>query len=502
MNTIEIEKLNGVEALKIKLDGPGVYVARGPNGSGKTSTIEAMRAVMGDKSARVEASDGQAKGEASMSVGGAAATALPGVRLVVGHKRKLDGYPPVRLLNTGALGQLIDPQIKDSETAAKARVRALVTLMPLPADQAAKDELSQNDPELQEWLRRDPSGDAMELAESVRRRANEMANECEKEAAAASGEEASMMGLIEELGALDFEAGDYQKARAEADRMMRQAEVMTHQANARATLERQQQAIRETLGPKPDVGPADSLVMELSNQIADLDRQMAVLKEQLHHARLARARASDEATEWERRAAVLNRTPEGPSVAEAQQYAQFAEAAAGKALRAHKLDTAQGYMQKAEDAKKRAAQRGERGRLLRGIAQGTALALGRLLERRGLPGMAIQDGRLVVVDQGGGAAPPYRFKDFETRLSFGEKVRKAIEVALIGQGDGRGAIGDGLMPVLPLEPGFWLALDAKRKAEVRDIAIEKGVCLITEEPGDGPLRVEPLAVAGERKAMA
>lgn len=494
MNTIEIEKLNGVEALRINLDGPGVYVARGPNGSGKTSTIEAMRAVMGDKSARVEASDGQAKGEASMSVGGAAATALPGVRLVVGHKRKLDGYPPVRLLNTGALGQLIDPQIKDSETAAKARVRALVTLMPLPADQAAKDELSQNDPELQEWLRRDPSGDAMELAESVRRRANEMANECEKESAAAAGEEASMLGLIQELGALDFEAGDYQKARAEADRMMRQAEVMTHQANARARLEAQQSEIRGTLGPRPDLKVIEERIAELSTAIGELDRQMAVLKEKLHHARMERARTGDAVMEWDKRAELLNRTPEGPSVAEAQQYAQLAEEAAGKALRAQRLDTAQGYMQKAEAAKARAAQRGERGRLLRGIAQGTALALGRLLERSGLPGMAIAQGRLVVRSQESGATGEIIFKDFETRLSFGEKVRKAIEVALIGTSPEAG-----FLPVLPLEPGFWLALDGKRKVEVRDIAIEKGVCLITEEPGEGPLRVESMSIATEAK---
>lgn len=481
MNEYRISDVNGIADLTIRLDGPGVYVARGPNGAGKSSAIEALKAASGDDKAKAEPSDGEDKGKVEVRSQNA-----EGVLLAVGSTRnKRTGLPTVRLVSTGAIGQLIDPGIKDADTAAKHRLKALLQLMPLPADDAAKLELTANDEELQKWIQGDPSTDAMDLAEAVRKRANELANNLEKRSAEAKGEEESLTGLIKELGALDFEAGDSLPAKQEADRAIRFAERSMYQAQARAKLEEQQAALRNTQGPRPNTEPVEASIRQLSDQIAELDRQIAVLKETLHHARVERARLDEAARIWDSQAAILNQKAEGPTLAEAAEFTKQAEAAAGKALRAQTLDRAKEYQTKANAAKELAAKCAERAKHLRGIAQGTADALGRLLERRGLDGLVIQDGRL-------GVKAGHSVKDFDTRLSFGERVRVALGIALTGLqiADCGLRIGEERLPILPLEPTFWLALDDVHKAEVCSIAKERGVCLVTEEPVAGPLRVE------------
>jgi DNA repair ATPase RecN len=475
MQQFEIKHVNGIADLTITLDGPGVYVARGPNGAGKSSAIEALKAVTGDDRAKAEPSDGQAKGQVQAS---------DGVLLAVGNRRRLNGYPSLRLVSSGAIGLLIDPGIKDSTLAARARLKALLQLMPLPADAAAKLELTANDEELQRWIAGDPSTDAMDLAEAVRKRANELANDLEKRCEGAKGEEASLMGLILELGQLDFEAGELVTAEAEASRLVREAEIKTHTARQRAELEKAQAEIRESLGVRPDVNGAQSAGVDLRDLVASLEAQLAAAKEKYHAARVNYSRLVEAAEQWDQRSHLLKRTPEGPTLQEAQEAVAIASAAQSRMARARRVDTAKGYQSKANEAKALATSCEDRAKLLRGIAQGTAGALGRLLERRGLPGLAIDCGRICVT---GGHND--QVKDFETRLSFGEKVRAAIGIALAGIGQ---TGTDGKPVILPLEPTFWLALDSEHKGEVCKIAKERGVCLVTEEPDSGPLRMEAM----------
>lgn len=472
MNTFKIESVNGIAALNITLDGPGVYVARGPNGAGKSSAILALRAANGDATALAEPSDGEDKGTVSSG---------DGVVFRVGHRRKIDGRPSVRILSTASLGRLIDPGLQDSGLAAKARLKALLALMPLPADEAARVELTGNDEELRAWIKGDPSSDALDLAEALRKRANELANDLEKRAAECAGESASLQGLIEALGKLDFEAGDYRSARALADQLLRDAEVKTHTAKARADLEKQQEEIRETLGPKPDTTNIQAefdrlnlVALELEERAAAARGQWMACGEKLKAARIA-------AAQWDRGAEILQRPVEGPTFAEAQTATQLADLAQVKAERARTVETAKDYLAKATAAHEAAQKHAERAKALREIAKGTAPALGRLLERRGLPGLVIHEGRLCVRS---GAT----LKDFDTRLSFGERVRAALGIALAGLS--APAPGEKRLPILPLEPTFWLALDEGHKAEVATIAQERGVCLVTEEPDGGELRFE------------
>lgn len=487
--TFRIQGVNGIDDLAVTINGPGVYVARGPNGAGKSSAIEALKAANGDTTAKAEPTDGTDKGKVE---GG-------GVLLAVGHRRKLNGLPSVRLVSTGAIGQLIDPQIKDGTLAAKARLRALLQLMPLPADEAARMELTANDEELQTWIRTDPASDAMDLGESVRKRANELACELEKKSAEASGEEQSLHGLINELGKLDFEAGDLASAVAAAEEAARKAAVMVQTARARAALETQQKQVKELTRDVPDVAAlretwqlicrkVEAVEAELKSAAHRRDMTKAELQQAEDNLRKGEAEAQRQAQVME----ILKRPVEGPTIEEATASMIEADRFKARVEQARKVDTAKNYMARAEGAKEVSIKYADRAKQLRGIAAGTATALGRLLERRGLPGLVIQEGRLGVVQ------PDQSVKDFDLRLSFGQRVRTALGVALAGldanykpaANGGQEEGKDQRMPILALEPTFWLALDEVHRGEVVTIARERGVCLVTEEPGDGPLRFE------------
>ena len=118
--------------------------------------------------------------------------------------------------------------------------------------------------------------------------------------------------------------------------------------------------------------------------------------------------------------------------------------------------------------------------LKRRIAANVSAVLAELLGEAGVPMLRVIDGR-IVVEAGEGD-----LRDFETRLSFGEKVRVALEVVARGiAGSTRDRV-----PVVALDPAFWLALDPERRAEVGALAHETGVALLTEEPTEGELRVE------------
>ena len=472
----ELQEINGISELKVNIAGPGVLVARGPNGAGKTNAVQALRAANGDDSAKAEPSDGASKGEVRGDRGE--------VIFSVGNRKKRDGLPAVRLVSAGAIGRLIEPGIKDDKLAAKDRLRALLTIMPLPADDAAKMELTANDEELQLWIKTDPSRDAMELGESVRKRANELANELEKQSAEATGEQASMAALVNDLGELNYQAGELKAAEALAASTARDAAVKTQTAQARQQLEEQQAKIKASLGEKPNNWQVTQRIDRLSAEIAELDAKLAGLNAELRNARTERVRIDEALRVWESQAELLKRPLEGPTLAEAAEAVEAAQAAQRRLVDARKVDVARQYLERHQAAKERAERTADRAKQLRGIAAGTAVALGRLLERRGLPNLTIKEGFLTVLNHKG------RAEDF-ARLSLGERTKLAIEIALLGMKDTL-PVGETRLPIIPLEPEFWNALDPSKKPEIHRVAVETGVCLVTEEPGDGELRFETL----------
>lgn len=478
-NAFHIQDINGVRDFTVNIDGPGVLVATGWNGAGKSSAISAILAASGDKKATAEPTDGVAKGRVTMG---------DGVVFAVGSRRVANGLPAIRLISAGSIGTLIDPGLVDEDRAAQARVRAVTELLPMPADEAARTELTANDPELLAHIAHDPAEDALLLAEAVRNKANELALAQEKTAAAKAGEMATYEKLIGELGTIDFNAGKFSEVKALADEAMQRAQVMAHTATERQKLERQQAEIRETLGERPDLGVLTGSVQELAKEIADLERELALAEERYEQQVRELARLDEAARRWDAQAEILKRPVQGPTMAEAEAARVEAEGLAGRAMRAQVLDQVEAYGAEHTNAERVKHEAELRAKALRDIARGTSEALGRLLERRGLPGLSIIEGRLCVKE--GGAV-----KDFDKRLSFGQRVRVALGIALAGihvSAPEHCSTGNRL-PVLPLEPNFWTALDPVKQAEVARIAKERGVCLITEAPGEGALRFEKVA---------
>lgn len=471
-----IQDINGVRDFTVNIDGPGVLVARGWNGTGKSSAISAILAASGDKKATAEPTDGIAKGRVTMG---------DGVIFAAGSRRVATGQPAIRLISTGSIGTLIDPGLVDEDRAAQARVRAVTQLMPMPADDAARIELTANDPELMEHIAHDPAEDALLLAEAVRNKANEMALAQEKIAQAKEGEMGTYEKLIGELGTVDFNAGKSSEVKALADEAMNRAQVMAHTATERVKLERQQAEIRQSLGPLPDVDEAQKEFDAANQRLLELNAELKIAAQAWNDAGAKLKGRRMEVEQHRQRAEILKRPVQGPTLEEAESARVEAETLAGRAMRAQVLGQAEAYTAEHTNADRVKHDADTRGKALREIARGTSDALGRLLERRGLPGLSIVEGRLCVKDGD-------TVKDFDKRLSFGQRVRVALGIALAGidvSAPEHRTTGNKL-PVLPLEPGFWTALDPVKQAEVAQIAKERGVCLITEAPGEGALRFD------------
>lgn len=469
MTTFAIRDVNGISEMTINLREPGVYVARGPNGSGKTSAINAVRAACGDN-AIAEPTDGLPRGTVELS---------DGLVLSVGKQRRLNGEPTVQLAHTGALGRLIDPGLVDPAAAAKARIRALLELVPLPADERALHELCDNDAALSGGFTRGHYPDALALAEAVRRQAQEMARLEEATADKAHGELASVGKLLTDLGQVPESAPTVAEAKAAAEQALRVADRTQVAHASKLDLERRQREIRATLGERPNVEALEAARVTATRNLEAMERSLAEAQRQVDIADRAWTAAYNAAKKWDEAAGILNKPAEGPSEHEVLSTAEAAKEAAAALELAQRLAQATEYRRVCGNARTTQAKSTTRATELRRIAARTSFAMGRLLERAGLPGITIHEGRLAVASSDGTVT------DFADRLSFGQKVRLALQVALHAQRK------RGNAPVLlPLEPEFWLALDATHRAEVCAAAVECGVILVTEEPSEGELRVE------------
>lgn len=291
--------------------------------------------------------------------------------------------------------------------------------------------------------------------------------------------------LIGELGTVDFNAGKSSEVKALADEAMNRAQVMAHTATERVKLERQQAEIRQSLGPLPDVDEAQKEFDAANQRLLELNAELKIAAQAWNDAGAKLKGRRMEVEQHRQRAEILKRPVQGPTLEEAESARVEAETLAGRAMRAQVLGQAEAYTAEHTNADRVKHDADTRGKALREIARGTSDALGRLLERRGLPGLSIVEGRLCVKDGD-------TVKDFDKRLSFGQRVRVALGIALAGidvSAPEHRTTGNKL-PVLPLEPGFWTALDPVKQAEVAQIAKERGVCLITEAPGEGALRFD------------
>lgn len=484
----EITNVAGVERAKLQLR-PGVNILRGRNAIGKSSAMRAIVRAQGGE-AELERRDGSDHGEV---VG-------PGIRLRVGKVVRKTGEAELSLADTSPLSTLIDPGLKDSDAAARARVRALIDLLGVGVDDAALETLCQGDALLLAWLGEEIQAecidDLMAAAEKLRHHVHGQARGHENQAEEMEGRGGAARDrcreLLEALGGKEkLVTQSTDDARTELDVGTRRHERAVALCEAREELEAQQAEIRGTLGERPDRDGTG--LLESEADLADIDAGIEALRCTLAEAQQRRAakqaevkaleqrtvELTDAAKRWDEQQAILAKVPEGPNrerlPALEAEFVGTAQAALDLAQRSEVYRVAEAERLEAETAREREAAEALR---LRHLAASLPARLGVILAAAGAKGLTVVDGRLhAILDD--------KTLDYERRLSDGQRVKVALDVA-----------AQAYSGVVPLAGSFWASLDPANRAEFAAMAQERELYVMTEEPADGELRVDHLGVDG------
>jgi len=490
----EIRDVAGVAHATIKLR-PGINVLLSRNAGGKTSAIRAItRAQGGDED--LERRDGSEFG----SVTG------PGVTLRIGKVTKRTGEAELSLADVSPLSTVIDPGFSDSDANARARVRALIDLLGLRVDDAAIETLASGDTDLLAWLRDTVQGESIDdltvAAEKLRHYAHGLARSQEQRAEAAKGAaQAATDRCAIALKAVGGEAHlseqTIEAARAALVEGSRSYERSVAQCEGREALETRQAEIREAIGERPDSTEEECSLIDdeadlqnTQDEIANLEAQLAAARE-TRAAQVAKIQARRDgiaerlsaAARWDEQQAVLEKSVEGPTRDELAilrtERVDGATAALEIATWSAEYRTAEAERLEANRVRERADIEASR---LRAIATGISGRLGEIMARAGAHGLSVIDGRLHAEIDG-------EVKDFERRLSEGQRVRAVLDVAAQ------------VYPhqVVPIAGGYWQALDPTAQRELAQLAAERGLYAVTEKPSEGELRVDHV---GEAQAEA
>ena len=470
--TFSVHDVNGIAELTLSLTDPGVYVMRGRNGAGKTSAINAVRAALGDKSATAAPTDGHRSG----TIEG------PGVTLQVGKHRRRDGTPEVSLADSGPLATLIDPRLKGEDVRAKARIQALLQLCPIEVTDELLGDLCCQQKALLDSIGTKQGNDLLGYAARVKAEAHRIAREAETRAAELKGEMAVADAKLGEIGTVPEGVVELTEhvERTGIEQATKELAVLEQSCKQRKELEERQAAIREFLGERPNVDWHRSRVHLATTAVQELQAKLQQAKFEETKAAEDLRKAEREATAYDASARILEQpltgaTEQEVTSAQCRLVTVREKVKLSQTLRARRkaledLDSARMRMRTAE---KEATE-------MRSVADAIPAALARALRGAGIPGLTVHDGRLAIQTDSG-------VLDWEERLSFGQRVRYALQIAL------QAAQHDGAK-VFALDPEFWLALDPEHRTTAHAIAKELGVYLLTEEPADGSLRMEPMEI--------
>ena len=481
-----IENTGGVEHAELVLR-PGVNVLKGRNGAGKTSCIKAVVRASGG-GVPLQRKDGAEVGR----VRG------PGVSLTIKGVVKTTGHAELVLADVGPLGRLIDPRLKDSKAAARERVRALVELLGVGIDEAKLLTLCNGDRMLFHDLTGaiDSAGidDLLEASEKLRNLVHGKARAQEDLEAAAGGEvESSLKECRQILEDLGGPAGlteiTLEKANEELEAEIRNHDRALAKCEEREALEGKQKAIRETLGVEPDVAGAEAACANKATAHELAKGKAEELRDQLRAAEFAQGRAGQELEAaasrreatlkrletWQKQKAILEEKPIGPSREDLEKVKSEGLEAARERLRVAGISHTFREREKGHDAAVLAQEHAQdKAEAFRELAAEIPGKLGTILAAAGAPGLTVYDGRLHVTTEDG------KPRDFEHRCSTGERVRAALAVAAQVY-KGR---------VLALDGEVWGNLDPDNRAEFAEAAHECDLCVVTEEPAEGELRLE------------
>jgi energy-coupling factor transporter ATP-binding protein EcfA2 len=458
MKTIDVEKIMAARRVSIPVpeDG-GVVVLRGRNGTGKSTTLDAVDKLMKRPSGSLEPTDGHDKG----SVEGL------GVKMTVGRSTRYSGELEVVSLDAKlSIADLVEPGIIDPEAADAKRMKSLLAILQVRADGEVWRGLAAHEAEW-EILEKiaDESPDVLTAAAKIKRHYEQNARLCETTVA-------------EEQKQLDKFAPEClaEQKPAEPPSDDELAAALKAANDAVTALAARKSRAEGIAGARAAI---DELKGELCNElaanteIARLTSEIDVLQFQLQNARdslAAHTRTRDASIKARTEIDRLQKSIEcdAPPTDEEVAAAESAADAARKNMSAcMKLRSVIAGWEHAHQIAAKIAKQKEYAESFRAQAAKTDGVLASLVGNR-VKGMTFDGGRMLYKHPDRGLM---RYAD----LSHGERSLIAC-AALI---DGLGAGG---LATLPQE--FWEGLDPQNRAKIDAMAQRTGVVLITAECSD------------------
>lgn len=476
--TIEVENVGPVSRLRLPIPpNGGLVILRGRNGSGKSTTLEAIQSAATGKG-NLSVKDGELRGE--VRAFGATVT-------VAKSTRRRGDVDVVTLEGPGDVSTLVDPGLKSDDAADSRRIRSLLALTgakvdpsifwPLLTDRATFESIV-SPKSIQ-------GDDPVEMAERVKRDIEARAREVEAQRDHA---QARASALLAQNEGIDTEAPHSSADLAEAYAAARAAITATEgnaSAYALAVQQRDDAAAKLAALPKAERDPsdlADALTnaqlhrKRLTDELLDLERQIAAVKAAFPEADKAEADAKhalELAKLSDQRRLDLQAIVERPLPMEVNAVdVEVARLKANQAKQAMERGVVirQAFERK-ETAQTELANAGELTRKadsLRASAKGTDEILSGLVGKANSR-LRVEAGRLILDTNRG--------KTYFADLSHGEKWKIALDVAIE-------AVGSGGVLVCPQEA--YEGLDPINRQLIADHLAGTGVVMFTAEATDDP----------------
>lgn len=495
MTTVAVKDAGPIKDLAFEMNEPGVYVARGFKGTGKSSLIAAVEDVLGGSKCGLTNRDRTTLGRVEAA----------GVTMTINRSgtRRKGEVEVVSLAGKFDVAELVEPPYKDAEAADRHRIKALVALTGVAADVALFYELAGGQAPFEALT--SPSTrnakDLVEMAAKVRSDFQQAALAIEREAQTARGKAAAEKSAAGDVDiAAECDQDKLLEALQEADRgesalLERKRGALSASERARAAQASLDEAAAAYKGPTVQEAAAavdaagetlDAAKAEVARLKQELDRAVQVAEERRReYDRVVAVRA--EAVRHENLVAACRNTIEQSAGAAAPgddelQAAAQARTAAKEALHAgSRIRDARLALARSEAHEQEAAEKEKRAKALRDAAGMTDDVLSKAIDT---PHVKIDGGR-VVVDH------PGRGETFFDELSHGERYQVAFRIAadrLLRESGGEGSL-------LPLPQEAWEGIDYPLRVEIARMAAEMGLHVLTAQcdinPEDpGTLRVE------------
>ena len=482
---IELKNIGPIKHLAFAVDGPGVYVARGANGSGKSTMLRAVSKRLGGDVSDLSVYDGASRGT----------LALGEARLTVTQSRVANGgeLEIIGIESALDISKLVDPGIKNAAKADDYRLKTLIGFAGIEPDPQIFHPIAGGEAAYLALGVDDKGVDLLTLAARVKRAIEAKArtheetadNYAEKARACKSAAEGVPEGEADEKALAEALA----KAQSALDAM--NAENDRSDA-ARAAAELAAAQLRE-IGKLTD-DPAKALAAAKTSTEMAIERRATAAEMRVQADRLdAEAKVCEsDADQWLERAAKAQQSEKKrQQLAEAAAKAVPAGYDAGEIAAARAAVVAarkgvengalirQAAAKAAEAASHASAAKtaSKLARKLRDAAGEVDGALSKLLPAN-CP-LRVEAGRLVIESDRGKS-------ELYADLSDGERWAVALQFA--AQQLPRGGM-------LTLPQIAWESFAPALQTEIAGYVNQLGLVLITAAVADGPLRVEKLSEA-------